>query len=195
MRLEEERTDIRDVLAQCELHWLVGRIPESKVDEMRDELHLHLREATRDGKPVGSVVGDDVFAFAESWAKEDRPLRPLGRRIAEFASIPAVLVAVFATLLHLTSWEFVVQVRWSVAVLLLVTVLCCVISVAHVRGIGRPWQVSWPVIVAVSLLTVGAGWALSELTTGERDGVVFLWPWYGTVAVAAVAVVLGRFGK
>jgi len=35
--------EIVDVLAQCELHWLVGKTPETKVDGIRGEPHLHLR--------------------------------------------------------------------------------------------------------------------------------------------------------
>lgn len=95
------REDIVDVLAQCELHWSVRRMPESRVDEVRDELHLHLREATPNGKPVETVVGDDVLAFAESWARENCPHRPMRRRLAEFGYIATVMVAAFGTLLHL----------------------------------------------------------------------------------------------
>jgi len=71
-----DREDIVDVLAQCGFPWLVRRIPEQRVDEMRDELHQHLREATGEGKPVESVVGHDVLAFAESWARVDRSSWP-----------------------------------------------------------------------------------------------------------------------
>ena len=184
-----------DVLAQCELHWLAGRIPEGRVAEMREELHQHLREATGDGKPVESVVGDDVLAFAESWARVDRPSWPVFRRVAWFGYMVATMVVVFAALAHLLAWDLAAEVRWSGAVLLLVTVWTCVVSAAHVRGVGRPWQASWPVILAASLLTIGVAWGLSELTTGERDGVLLVWPWYGTISLAVFALVLGRLGR
>ena len=194
MRIRD-RGDIVDVLAQCELHWLVGRIPEGRASEMREELHQHLREATRDGKPVESVVGHDVLAFAESWARVDRPSWPVFRRVAWFGHMVVTMVVVFAALAHLLSWDLAVQVRWSGAVLLLVTVWTCVVLAAHIRGVGRPWQASWLMILAASLLTIGAAWGLSELTTGERDGVILVWPWYGTVSLAVFAFVLGWLGQ
>ena len=36
---------------------------------------------------------------------------------------------------------------------------------------------------------------LSELTTGERNSVLLIWPWYATLAVAILALVLGRLGR
>lgn len=193
MRIRD-REDIVDVLAQCEAHWLVNRIPEARVDEMRDELHQHLREATRDGKTVESVVGDDVLMFAESWVQESRPAWPMYRRVAWFGDLFATMVAVFAVLMHLLWWDLAVPVRWSEAALLLVTGGICGVSAARVRGLGSAWQASWPVVIAASLLIAGAAWGLSELTTGQRNGVVLVWPWYWTAAAAALAVALGRIG-
>lgn len=188
------REEILDVLAQCEFHWHVRRIPEPRVDEMRDELHLHLREAARNGKPVGTVVGDDVPAFAESWAGENRPHWPMRQRIAESGYTVAVMVAVFAALLHLVGWDFVVQVGWVEAVLLLLTALSFIITAAHIRGIGRPGrEMGWPVVIAASLGSVGIAWGLSLLATGERNGMLLEWPWYATVATVVAALVLGRF--
>ncbi len=193
MRIKD-REDILNVLAQCEFHWAVRGIPEAKVDEMRDELHLHLLEATRDGKPVEAVVGDDVLAFAESWAREDRPSWPMRRRVAEFGYIVAVMVAVFAAVLHLVGWDLVVQVRRMEAVLLLLTALSCIITAAHIRDMGKPRrEAGWPVIIAASLGAVGVAWGLSLLTTGERNGVLLEWPWYANVATVIAALVLSRF--
>ena len=194
MRIKD-RGDIVDVLAQCEAHWLVNRIPEARVDEMRDELHRHLREATGDGKTVESVVGDDVLAFAESWAEENRPAWPAYRRVAWFGDLFATMVAVFAALMHLLSWDLAVTLRWSEVALLLLTAGICGVSAARVRGLGSPWQASWPVVIAASLVIVGAAWGLSELTTGERNGVILVWSWRWTVAAAVLAVALGRLGR
>ena len=187
MRIRE-REDIVNVLAQCELHWSVRRIPEARVDEMRDELHLHLREATRNGKPVETVVGCDVLAFAETWARENRSSWPVRQRVAEFGYTAVVMVAVFAGLLHLVRWDLEVQVRWVEAVLLLVTALSCIITATHIRGVGRPRrEAGWPIVIATSLGTVGIAWGLSLLTTGERNGVLLEWPWYATLICAVVA--------
>lgn len=155
--------DIVDVLARCELHWGVSRTPEPRVEEMREELHQHLHEAVRDGKPVESVVDDDVLAFAESWAREDRPSWPMYRRVAWFGHLTLVMMSVVVTLMHPVPWDLAVPVGWSEAALL--------------------------------LLTAGVAWGLSELTSGERNGVILLWPWYATVVVAIPAFATGRLGE
>lgn len=195
MRIRD-REEIVDVLARCELHWRVGRISEPRVDEMRDEFHQHRREAVRDGKTVESVVGDDVVeAFAESWAREDRLPWPVYRQVTWFFHLVLVMVAVFAALMHLISWDLTVSVRWSEATLLLVTAGICGVSATRVRGIGKARQAGWPAVIAGSLLIAGAAWGLTEITTGERNGLVLVWPWYATVMVAILAFATGGLGE
>ena len=60
--------DINTTLNACELVWKQQSIPASTIAEMRTELESHLREASGEGKSIDSVVGEDLNAFARSWA-------------------------------------------------------------------------------------------------------------------------------
>lgn len=62
-----------DILEACERYWTKTHVPRRAIDEMRIELSSHLAEAESDGRPIESVVGDDLAAFAEAWAAERRP--------------------------------------------------------------------------------------------------------------------------
>ncbi len=58
------RGGIEAMLDECEALWAVSNIPQRRAQEMRAELPQHVRDATRDGKPVEAVVGEDVTIFA-----------------------------------------------------------------------------------------------------------------------------------
>jgi membrane protein implicated in regulation of membrane protease activity len=62
-----ERT-IDQVLAGCARYWRSTGVPADAIAEMRAELQTHLEAADLAGKPVDSVVGTDLDAFAEEWA-------------------------------------------------------------------------------------------------------------------------------
>ncbi|NNC75199.1 MAG: hypothetical protein HKN93_06770 [Acidimicrobiia bacterium] len=62
-------TDISDILEACETYWSSTRVPTRAVGEMRGELESHLVEAAASGKSPEEVVGDDLAAFAEDWAR------------------------------------------------------------------------------------------------------------------------------
>jgi hypothetical protein len=57
----------------CVDYWRRTGVPRSTVAGMREELEQHLLDAEAAGKSVESVVGPDVLAFAEEWAREYRP--------------------------------------------------------------------------------------------------------------------------
>ena len=120
MSVKNQQEKVRDVLAMCEMHWLVNRIPEDKVLEMSGELEQHLREAMRDGKPVEAVVGPDEFAFAESWAEEARPSMSIGNRFVEFAYLLSTLAATGAAFYHVVEWTLSISVYWFAVLFLLV---------------------------------------------------------------------------
>lgn len=120
MKAERYREQIKDVQAQCEIHWLVNRIPQDRAEEMGDELGQHLEEAVRDGKSVEDVVGPDVYAFAESWAEEDRPESTAKDRAVEYVSALSFGIAYAAVAFHLLSWEWFLSVHWAVALILVV---------------------------------------------------------------------------
>jgi len=59
--------------SDCERYWRAAGISRREAAEMRRELESHLIDASRDGRTIESVVGDDVGAFAAEWAAAQRP--------------------------------------------------------------------------------------------------------------------------
>ena len=70
---------IARILQDCEQYWRQTRVPGRAVAEMKTELEAHLADAAAAGKAPDQVVGPDLPAFAEAWAREQRPptRRPL----------------------------------------------------------------------------------------------------------------------
>ena len=60
------------IVADCGRYWLDTNVPRPTVQEMKAELETHLREAAAEGRDPEQVVGRDVAAFAEEWARETR---------------------------------------------------------------------------------------------------------------------------
>ena len=63
---------IETIVRDCRQYWLDTNVPRAIVDEMQIELEAHLREAQAEGRDPESVVGPNVAAFAEEWARETR---------------------------------------------------------------------------------------------------------------------------
>ncbi|MFH8789328.1 hypothetical protein [Streptomyces roseoverticillatus] len=63
------------ILDRCRTEWMFHDIPRDAVDDMLTELQEHLEDSARAGKSAAVVVGDDVTAFASTWAAE-HPARP-----------------------------------------------------------------------------------------------------------------------
>ena len=101
-----DRPDVEVILAQCEQYWRQTGVDEAAVVDMRRELDSHLSEAMDAGKSPLSVVGEDVAAFAEAWAAEQRgpvailpPGRPrTARERGGLFALAVLLVAVVAAL-------------------------------------------------------------------------------------------------
>lgn len=68
-------TDRQQIVERCETYWRATRVPGSIVAEMIGELDTHLREAEAAGRPLTTVTGPDVGAFAEQWASVHRTPR------------------------------------------------------------------------------------------------------------------------
>ena len=56
------------VIDQCLSSWISSGIDATSADEMTAELRSHLQEATAAGKPLETVTGSDIEAFAHEWA-------------------------------------------------------------------------------------------------------------------------------
>ena len=56
------------VIDQCLSSWISSGVDATSADEMTAELRSHLQEATAAGKPLDTVIGSDIDAFAQEWA-------------------------------------------------------------------------------------------------------------------------------
>ena len=70
--MANRNAQIAQIISECERYWIGAGVSDDAVREMKSELELHLREAEREGKSPESVVGNDLAAFAEAWAAEQR---------------------------------------------------------------------------------------------------------------------------
>jgi hypothetical protein len=87
--------EVERVVRSCERYWKRTGVPRGRIAEMRAELETHLHEAAGEGKSMDSVVGSDVTAFAEGWAREFRPPMVMSRRRAWGPALLAFLAGMF----------------------------------------------------------------------------------------------------
>ncbi|HHC09273.1 MAG TPA: hypothetical protein ENK55_11240 [Actinobacteria bacterium] len=78
--------DVDRIVEECDRYWRGSGVPADAVAEMRAELHSHLVEAAAAGKTPDDVVGPDLAAFAETWARTYRG--PVDLRRSETSSNP-----------------------------------------------------------------------------------------------------------
>lgn len=105
-----------DILASCERYWLKTHVPRRAVDEMKTELSSHLAAAEDEGRPVESVIGDDLAAFAEAWAAERRPRHR--SRVPSWDEVqhgPEASADEIFTPVNLTVFAITVVVAWAIA--------------------------------------------------------------------------------
>ncbi len=169
---------IEQVLAGASRYWQSTGVPEDAIVEMRAELQSHLDAAGEAGKPVDSVVGTDLNAFAEEWAAiyrgDPREIKeePSGRSDAIWIWLTMGVIAVaFALIAILAPKEETVDTelwRWIW------------VGAAVVLGIGElltagffllPFAVG--AAAAAILAFIGVGFAL-QLVTFVVISVVFL---------------------
>lgn len=206
MTTNVQQEKIKDVLAECEMHWIVNRIPDERVQEMSAELEQHLREAARDGKTIDAVVGPDAFAFAESWAEEDRPSWSVIDRVVEYAWALSLQAVFFAVVFHLFMWALFLPVHWWVILyLLLISLLLSRAMIKPKPANDHPRWRKW-LFPAVAALLVAVVWFWREdlrplvdevdvAITGNADGTLLVWPWYATLVAVGLNYALGRLRK
>ncbi|MEV3988780.1 hypothetical protein AB0J57_07700 [Streptomyces sp. NPDC049837] len=134
------------VLAVCRANWAYRGIDDASVREMLAELSAHLEDAAAAGRGPGDVVGDDVKAFAASWA---RARQPLHRRAARLAAIVPSVVGVLMLLSHLL-WRTTTLPVTAGRLALLVAVAAVTVSVELRRG-SLGMAKSWLVAAVVGL--------------------------------------------
>lgn len=159
--------DINTTLNACELVWRQQSIAAATIAEMRAELESHLREAVSAGKSPDAVVGQDIKAFARSWAG-----------VGAERGLPAT-----DTRLHAERLEKADQARTrlliSIAAIVAVTLFALILGPRGQAADLEVWQ--WIFVGSAFFLLVG------ELMTGS----FFVLPF----AVAASASALLAFAN
>jgi hypothetical protein len=102
--------EVQSIIKACTQYWRRTRVPKHAVAEMQGELESHLRDALAEGKPVASVVGEDVAAFAEQWAREYRP--PFVRPSSWARAGPALLALLVGGWLFLVSSSIATRMEY-----------------------------------------------------------------------------------
>ncbi|MEV4947794.1 hypothetical protein [Streptomyces sp. NPDC053755] len=129
------------VLAVCRSNWEYRGIDDAAVRDMLAELAAHLQDAEAAGRTPREVVGEDVKAFAASWAAARRPLH---RRVARLAAMIPFVAGVLLLITHLRRWTPAVDVAAGHLA------FCAAIAVVTVAlelrrgslGLGRGWLVA-----------------------------------------------------
>ena len=177
---------IDNIVRDCRRYWLDTNVPRGVVDEMQIELEAHLREAQSEGRPPDSVVGPNVAAFAEEWARETRVA----------GGFPPQVPPPNPRL-------------WSYALLAMVAVIVTVLAVAT-AGQGDPvenevWRWVWTIgalVLAVAEIFT-AGFFLLPFGIGATAAAVLAWigsplivQWIAMFAVSAASLVyFQRFAR
>ena len=160
----------------CERYWKRTGVPRDAVESMRGELEAHLLEAAAAGRPVESVIGSDVEAFAEEWAREFRPPVRGPRGGAAGPMVMAVIagfLCVLASLMIPTSFTTTVTE-------------CCPERVVEVASDTSSAGLTIALLlVAAGILALAGAWALRRERL--KVGAVLL----GVAAAAAVVTPLG----
>lgn len=187
--------EIGFIVEDAVFYWKTDtRIPADRAREMGEELGQHLRDAVADGKTVESVVSPDVEAFAESWADEERPPASTRDRVVEVVFGISAFFTFTAGLGHVFGWELHVPILWF-PLLFFIGVASWLVRQA-VGLTSQPQtgslRKSWLLTAGVALLAVGLAVGLAFALFGVREAVPLLgslrWPWYATLASAAVTL-------
>ncbi|MFF0273259.1 MULTISPECIES: hypothetical protein [unclassified Streptomyces] len=158
------------VLAVCRSNWEYRGLDDAAVREMLAELRAHLEDAEAAGRTPEDVVGQDVRAFAASWARARTPLRP---RLLRMAALVPLVVGVLLLLSHLVHRTTVVDIdAGRLAFWLSIGAATVVLELRRGSlGFGKGWLVALAVGLPVLFLT--------QRLVGEET--LFLLPLWATV--------------
>jgi DNA-binding ferritin-like protein (Dps family) len=196
-RTDDPEGEILEAVLDCRWQWSAKGVPEGEIEEMSEELEQHLREATRDGRPVSAVVGPDVSAFArrraeESGATVDPSPETLKDRLLGWVLSFSACATVLAAFFHVLEWTLYVPVAWVAGMyLLLLTMWFLGDPIERLLVVARRWQrTPWKSMLAAGALTmalvaVSSVFAFFFMVVGPR--LPFQWPWYATIASALIA--------
>lgn len=171
-----EAGSIEATVRACERYWRRTGVPRDAVEDMRGELEAHLLEAAAAGRPAVSVIGTDVEAFAEEWAREFRsPVRaPRGGGAGPvvLAVIAGFLCVLIALMIPASSTTTVTE--------------CCPERVVEVSSDGSGAGLAIALLlIAAGVLALAGAWALRREQL--KIGAMLL----GVAAAGAVVTPLG----
>ncbi|MFF8830984.1 hypothetical protein [Streptomyces sp. NPDC015131] len=167
------------VLAVCRANWEYRGVDDASVREMLAELAAHLEDAAAAGRGPRDVVGEDVKAFAASWARARQPFRRRAARLA--AVLPSVvgLLMLFSHLLGRT-----VELPVTAGRLALIAAIAAVTVTVELRsgrlGLWKNWLVGAVVGLPAALL--------ADKLAG--DGPLFTLPLWATILLILPGSVL-----
>ncbi|WP_171164874.1 hypothetical protein [Streptomyces sp. I05A-00742] len=160
------------ILAVCRSNWEYRGVDDASVREMLTELSAHLEDAEAAGRTTRDVVGEDVKAFAASWA---RARAPLSRRALRTVSMACFVLGSFLLLSCLI--QRTTQVPVTAGRVAFYAAFATITVAWEMRrgrlGFTRSWAVSLAVGLPAGLLT----WWLAA------DGVLFTLPLWAAVAL------------
>ncbi|MDI3328870.1 MAG: hypothetical protein QJR06_09970 [Alicyclobacillaceae bacterium] len=186
---EPSREQIKRVVEDCEIYWLLKEIPRAQVEDMKTELERHLLDAAADGKPVEKVIGKDVHAFADSWARAVQPGKPLIKILEHWAYLFLTSAMVILPVKHIYNKSATIPIfLWDPVLIALLAAAVHLGLSPHLLAPGKTrttkkWIVTgsfWACVLA--MLAITTVMALRK----EYERPLFLWPWYASVGLAVV---------
>ncbi|WP_029423415.1 hypothetical protein [Alicyclobacillus macrosporangiidus] len=177
------------VLTDCIVYWVLKGLPRRRIDEMAAELRHHLTVAVQDGKSLEAVVGRDLGAFAEEWARatgEPTNMRDVLTRWGTILSTGLVVVLLEAIVV---ARSLTVPIYWGTVLLYLILVGVVVVLMATPMS-PRLWLEKAPgarltVIVGLAAMIVLSVCTYSLTTVLSRSPLFRLSP------PATVALLMG----
>ena len=188
------RDGIEVMLDECELLWAVSNIPQRRAQEMRAELAEHVLEATRDGKDVKDVVGEDVTIFALEWARENGPPQSFKGEVINLLITFLLTTTLVAVAHHLGTLSSSFGVRWYTLAFVMVPMLGAVFMTspritAVLISVRPRWKRELLGFLALTAV-VGLPIAFAYLSGVGVGGVLLQWSWLATVLVGVSTVAL-----
>lgn len=197
LRANSQQDRIAETLDMCELHWMATEVPVANIEQMRDELHQHLREAVEEGKSVDAVVGGDVIAFAEEWAAPNRvPKSPRWKILGwthAFSGYALLLLIVG----HLLNWSLafpttpIVYLYGFVAISLSSVWFNSMPVAGSLRFEGPPLR-QMASCIGAALGTMGVLTAINLVTGIGETAPLSDWSLTGTLVVFLISLIPGK---
>ncbi|HHY66920.1 hypothetical protein [Kyrpidia sp.] len=193
---EQTRKRIDRVVLECEVFWLLRRIPRTQVEVMKTELEEHLYDAAEDGKLVEDVVGEDVNQFADEWAKAVQARRSVSAKIKDGLYVLLVAASVVIPFKHIMERRGTVWFSWADVVLIVAIGAAIRLILSPqilVPGKGRSWKRGVAVSALILALAAIPGIPVYYAATHRLPVGIVQWPWYASLFLLIVTWIYSRW--